>query len=296
VLNGYLSVGGLRLHHTYGGSGEPVLLLHGLGSSGSMEWRFTLPGLLGSHAVYAPDLPGFGRSEKPATGYGIDFFARVVESYIDRCMAGSTPTLVGASMGGRVAIEVALRRGAQLAGLVLVNALGVVVPRARPIYSLLVVPRLGEAMVRASRQVLQHLSPATIRRLARRLGGGGEVERLLDDAYLAELRSIYQDRAYPRAYAATVRALGRPEAYAIADQLMERLAGTGLPVLLVWGARDTLLPLEGVRRAHRRLPNSRLAVIEDAGHSPQAERPEVFLRTLQEFLASRPGGINAGAS
>ncbi len=96
---------------------------------------------------------------------------------------------------------------------------------------------------------------------------------------------------YPSAYGrwANQRRLPSPT-------LMEGLAGTGLPVLLMWGAPATLLPVEALHRAHGRLPNSRLAVMEVAGHSPQAERPEVFLRTLEEFLANRPGAVDAGGS
>src|SRR5438445_10706095 len=109
LRQGFVDVADLRLHHTFGGRGVPAtVFVHGLGSSGYIEWRFNLPVLARSHRVFAPDLPGFGRSERPAGGYGVGLFARVIDAYIRSRRI--RPVLVGASMGGRVAIEVALRR------------------------------------------------------------------------------------------------------------------------------------------------------------------------------------------
>jgi len=79
---GYVKLGGLTLHHVYGGAGSPIVFVHGLGSSGYIEWRFNLPHFARRHRVFAPDLPGFGRSDKPASArYGIPYFAR------NRCSA-----------------------------------------------------------------------------------------------------------------------------------------------------------------------------------------------------------------
>ncbi len=262
-----------------------MVFVHGLGSAGYMEWRFTLPVIGRHHAVYAPDLPGFGRSAKPERGYGIPLFARVIERYLDRCLpAGARPVLVGASMGGRVVAEVALRRPERVAGLALVNALGVVRPRFNLLYGLVILPRVGEAMVRVTREVLHRASPATIRRIARRLGNG-DADRLLDDLHLAHLRELHADGGYARAYAATVRSLSGPDSFLGSASLLARLAAARLRVALIWGAKDSLLPVERVRGAHLRLPGARLTVIEGAGHSPQADRPCDFNRALEDFIA-----------
>src|SRR5215472_7796142 len=119
VRGGFVRIGDLQVHHVYGGTGTPaVLFIHGLGSAGYLEWRFNLPVIARSHRVFAPDLPGFGRSEQPAAGYGIPLFAHVIEEYMRTRRL--RPVLVGASMGGRVALEVALRRPQSVRGLVLV--------------------------------------------------------------------------------------------------------------------------------------------------------------------------------
>jgi pimeloyl-ACP methyl ester carboxylesterase len=286
MKDGFVRLEGLEIHHVHGGAGSPpVLFIHGLGSAGYLEWRFNLPVIGRSHRVFAPDLPGFGRSEKPRAGYGIPLFSRVVDEYIRDLSL--KPVLVGASMGGRVAIEVALRRPEAVRKVVLVNALGVVRPNLQPFYPLLLVPKLGEGMLGLMREALHRLPPHLIRRYAGRyMGLPGDLERLLDEDYLAGLREMHASAGYPRAYVATVRSLADPRQFRTHNQLMARLAATGLPVRLIWGARDKLLPLDRARLAHQRLPGSRLAIIERSGHTPQAEDPEGFNNVLEDFLAS----------
>jgi pimeloyl-ACP methyl ester carboxylesterase len=282
----FFQVDGLQIHHVSGGQGSPpVLFVHGLGSAGYLEWRYTLPALARTHRVFAPDLPGFGRSDKPREGYGIPLFAHVVEEYMRTRRL--RPVLVGASMGGRVALEVALRQPQSVRKLVLVNALGVVRPRVRPHYPLILLPRVGEGLMWLMREALDRLPPERLRAAARRyMGVAGDVDRVLNEHYLADLREMHGAEGYPEAYAATVRSLASPAEYRASDQLMGRLAATGLPVLLIWGAHERLFPLAQARLVQERLPGSRLAVIEDAAHSPQAENPEEFNRVLEDFLAS----------
>ncbi len=285
MRGGFVQIEGLMVHHVHGGRGSPpVLFLHGLGSAGYLEWRFNLPVIARSHRVFAPDLPGFGRSDQPADGYGIPLFGRVVEAYMRAHRL--RPVLVGASMGGRVALEVALRRPGSVRKLVLVNALGVVAPRVNPFYPLVLLPRVGEGVLGLVREALHRLPARAIRRYARRyLGVPGDVERILDEPYLAALREMHATEGYPRAYASTVRALARRESHH-ADPLLPRLAASGLEVMLIWGEGDRLLPLARAQEAHRRLPGARLEVIKGAGHAPQAEQPERFNEVLEDFLGT----------
>jgi pimeloyl-ACP methyl ester carboxylesterase len=286
LRSGFVQVGSLRLHHTVGGRGAPpVVFVHGLGSSGYIEWRFNLPSLAGSRRVLAPDLPGFGRSEKRSVRYGVPLFAKTLEGYL-RALRLRPAVLVGASLGGRVVMELAIRRPEMVRKVVLVNALGLGRPNLRFAYPMLTLPRVGEAMLGLLRSGLQRSPGGSIRRLARRyLGSSGDLERTMDDAYLAELRELHEAEGYHQAYLATVRSLARPASLLQGPQLVARLRQTGLPVLLVWGADDPLFPLEHAEKAHRDLPGSRLAVIEGAGHTPQAERPDEFNRILRSFLA-----------
>ena len=141
IRDGYLKLGNLTIHHTYGGSGSPVLIIHGLSSSGYIEWRFNLVRTSRSHRVYAPDLPGYGRSDKPrAARYGIPYFAKTIDRYMqNRHLRGAA--VVGTSMGGRIALELALRYPERVGKLVLVNSLGLGRPRIQPYYPVMLLPR-----------------------------------------------------------------------------------------------------------------------------------------------------------
>jgi pimeloyl-ACP methyl ester carboxylesterase len=122
---------------------------------------------------------------------------------------------------------------------------------------------------------------------ARYAGSSGNLKRTMDDAYFSNLRELYAADGYPDAYLATVRSLITPKAIFSADHdLSSRLREIKVPVQLIWGADDPLFPLAHAARAHALIKQSRLAVLEGAGHTPQAERPEEFNRVLDNFLSS----------
>jgi pimeloyl-ACP methyl ester carboxylesterase len=285
-----IDVGSLRVHHMHGGRGSPVVFIHGLGSSGYMEWRYNLERTAARHRVFAPDLPGYGRTEKPRARYTIPYFARFIERYMaDRGLRSAT--LVGASLGGRIALEVALEQPRLARKLVLVNTLGLGRPKVRMTqmaYGLVTIPRLGEAVMRFTRDALHWAPPNMIRRVAARsAGGSSDLEDALDDAYLDDLREMYATDEFHSAYLSTVRSLIRPGAiFGGHHDVTRRLNELKIPVQLIWGANDPLFPLAHAARAHSLIERSRLAVIEGAGHTPESERPEEFNRVLNKFLDS----------
>jgi pimeloyl-ACP methyl ester carboxylesterase len=285
LREGYVKLGGLTLHHVYGGAGSPIVFVHGLGSSGYIEWRFNLPHFARRHRVFAPDLPGFGRSDKPASArYGIPYFARTIDRYMARRRLRGA-TVVGTSMGGRVALELALAYPARVGKLVVVNSLGLGRPRIQPYYPVMLMPRLGETVLQGMKHGLRWAPSPVIRNLAARfIGARGNLEETMSDAYLDDLREMYAAEGYPGAYLASVRAIASPRSYLGGLDVSHRLDKIKAQVLFIWGADDPLFPLEQATRAHKLLPGSKLAVIKGAGHTPQAERPEEFNRRLADFL------------
>ncbi|TAN33435.1 alpha/beta fold hydrolase [bacterium] len=285
LRSGMLEMGSIRVHHTYGGRGSPLLFIHGLGSSGYIEWRFNLAAAAARHRVYAPDLPGFGRSEKPRARYGIPYFTRFIVRYMEGRGLRSA-AVVGASLGGRIALELALEHPRRVSKLVLVNALGLGRPRVHVSYGLMTIPTVGEAWMKIARGALHWAPSAMIRRVAGRYAGvSSDLDRTMDDAYLRDLRELYAAEGYHDAYLATVRSLVTPGALLGARyDLTGRLSEIKAPVQLIWGADDPLFPTAHAARAHSLIAHSRLAVIEGAGHTPQAERPEEFNRVLHAFL------------
>lgn len=287
LKQGLVRVGGVQIHHTYGGSGSPpVLFIHGIGSSGYIEWRHNLDRFARDHRVLAPDLPGFGRSAKPRNvRYGIPYFARVIDRYLVGRRLRSA-IVVGTSMGGRVAIELALSHPERIEKLVLVNALGFGLPKIQPYYPALLLPRVGEALVRGVGVGLRVAPRSLIKRVASRFAGGTAVANAMSDEYLDDLREMYASEGYPEAYSKTMRSLADPLALimsGVADQ-SGKLAELARPILLIWGEKDPLFPVELATRAHARMPGSRLVLIEGAGHTPQAERPDEFNRALATFI------------
>ena len=290
IQPGFVDIGSLRVHHMHGGRGSPVVFIHGLGSSGYMEWRFTLEPTADRHRVYAPDLPGYGRTEKPRARYTIPYFARFVERYIEDRGLRSV-VLVGASLGGRIALEVALEQPRLVRKLVLVNTLGLGRPQirmAQMAYGLVTIPRVGEAVMRFTRDALHWASPKMIRRVAGRYAGASsDLETSMDDVYLGNLREMYAGDDFHNAYLSTVRSLINPRAlFGGNHDVTARLNEIKVPLQLIWGADDPLFPVAHAARAHDLVKHSRLAVIEGAGHSPQAERPEEFNRVLLKFIDS----------
>ena len=288
VHSEFIDLGSIRVHHMQGGRGPAVVFIHGLGSSGYMEWRRNLETTATRHRVFAPDLPGYGRTDKPAARYTVPYFARFITRYMeDRGLRAAS--LVGASLGGRVALEVALEHPKLVRKLALVNSLGFGRPKVQltqMAYGLVTVPRVGEAAMRFARNAMDWASPSVIRRVVGRFAGSStDLERTLDDEYLADLREMYAEDGFHSAYLSTVRSLIRPTAlFGGHHDVTRRLSDLKIPVQLIWGANDPLFPVAHAARAQAMIAGSRLAVIEGAGHTPQAERPEEFNRILHEFL------------
>jgi len=288
VRSGFVDIGSLRVHHMQGGHGSAVVFVHGLGSSGYMEWRHNLEEVTGRHRVFAPDLPGYGRTDKPRVRYTVPYFARFIRRYMeDRGLRSAA--LVGASLGGRIALEVALEQPKLVRKLVLVNTLGLGRPKVRMAqmaYGLVTIPRVGEAVMRFTRDALTWAPAAMVRRVAARYSGAtSDLNRTMDNIYLDDLREMYATDAFRNAYLSTLRSLVNPRSlFGGHHDVTQRLNELKIPVQLIWGADDPLFPLAHAERASSLIARCRLAVIDGAGHTPQAERPEEFNRVLHTFL------------
>jgi pimeloyl-ACP methyl ester carboxylesterase len=237
-------VGEFRIHSEHMGSGPPVVLLHGL--SGSRRWwRFTTPALSRRFRVHVPELVGFGASRGASRQPDIAEMAAVIAAWM-REIGVESPRLVGHSMGGQIALHVAVEQQMP-ERLVLVNSSGL--PRA------LTLPE-------AARFVASALPP-------RHWGTPAFVPTIAADAM----------RAGPRALLYATRHLLR-------DNVASLLPQVTCPTLLVWGALDPIIPLEHGAAMARALPDARLVLIHDAAHNPMADRPAQFNRLLLDFLSS----------
>src|SRR5256712_9966398 len=215
MQSGFVDMGSLRVHHMHGGRGSAVVFVHGLGSSGYMEWRQTLEATAMRHRAFAPSLPGYGRTDKPRVRYTIPYFARFISRYMeDRGLRSAA--LVGTSLGGRIALEVALEQPELVRKLVLVNTLGLGRPQVRMsqmAYGLVTLPRVGEAMMRLTRDALGWAPVAVIRRVAGRYAGvSSDLKKTMGDTYPEDPREKYAAGRLPRANPSTAGSPSKPPA------------------------------------------------------------------------------------
>jgi pimeloyl-ACP methyl ester carboxylesterase len=252
------------------GERPPLVLLHGLLVT-HHAFRAILEPLAADRRVLALDLPGCGESDRPepdaADGYSLPWLAARVQEALGALGVGQCD-LLAHSFGGAVAIELATSVPACVRRLVLVDP--VIFPLELPLEGrMAVLPRLGPLLWK------QLYRRAELRRYLARVFSTPE---LLDERAV----DVYWDRLG--------RGGGREAAHAMLLQMTrldptgERLARVEAPTLVVWGDRDTLMPVETGERLVRLLPRATLRVVEGCGHAVPEERPDALLELVRAHL------------
>lgn len=257
-----------------GGDGPPLLFIHGW-SSNWQSWLLNIPAMRDRFRCLALDLPGFGGSDMPAEPITIQGYARTVDAMC-AALGVDRVSVVGNSMGGFVGAELALAFPTRVERLVLVSAAGL---------------SIGEIPHQPLR-ALASLFAAAQPRLARFDGPIARRPRLRRAAMGGVLR--YPERLSPALAHELILGSGKPGFVPALDALTsydfrERLGEIEIPVLVVWGENDMLVPVEDADRYERMIgPNARKIVFADTGHAPMIERPSRFNELLSEFLAGDP--------
>ena len=272
----WLQLSGINARYWRCGSGPPLVLLHGIG--GSLEaWHRNIPTLSAGHEVIALELPGCGRTSAPPA-YPKDtlgLFAQFVAAELDH-LGLDRAVLVGSSLGGAVAIEYALRFPQRLDALILVSSAGLSTAVGWPL-RVLAVPGLGEWMSRPSRIAS-----------ARSLRGIVADPAVITDDEIDAAFQLAQLPGAQRSFLSMLRVycsffgLKRREI----SRIVGGLSRIDTPVLLIWGDRDPIVPVDSLQIALRHLQRAQAAVLPGAGHLPYVEQPEVFDRVLLDFVAS----------
>ena len=259
------------------GRGPAALLLHGLGGFAE-SWRHNIPALARVASVYAVDLPGFGRSSKPPTGYRLGDAVRALHGFI-KAMGLERVAIVGHSLGGAVGLTYALTHPARVERVALLGAL---VPGSsyRPSipYRVAATPLLGELLA------LCACGPLYRAALARCFHApvASEIEFLVCEGYAARTSP-----AAKAAYLATLRDVRRDIVEHAADY-RHALATLELPVLVIHGRQDRVISSAQCRDGAELLPQPRVRWIDACGHFPQIEHADVVNGWLTEFLVGRP--------
>jgi len=259
-----LALAGTTLHYDERGDGEgaPIVLLHGLGSS-SADWAFQLPGLSRDQRVLAVDLRAHGRSSRPRGRLTIEAMANDVAVLL--AALGVPPAhVVGLSLGGCVALTLALDHPECVRSLTLVNAFARLTP-AGPRGALRMLTRLAL------------LAGAPMRVVAAHVAGGLFPRPDQQALYRAAVASI---GSTPRAtYWSALRAV-------LGFDVRRRLAAVRCPTLVVAGDRDTTVPFVAKTRLQQGIPGAELLVVSDSGHATPCDQAECFNTALLAFVAA----------
>ena len=265
---------GRSVSYLGGGEGPVLLLIHGMAGTCD-NWRGVLEPLAHSHTVIAPDLPGHGLSAGGRGDYSLGSLATGLRDLL-LTLGHERATLVGHSLGGGIAMQFAYQFPEMVERLVLVSS-GGLGPEVSPVLRAAALPG-AEIFISATARAGQAAGGV--------IGRGLSALGLRPGPDVAEVARGYASLAEPRrrkAFLATLRSVVGTEGQRVsaADRLY---LAEAVPVLIVWGARDPIIPARHGEDAHRALPGSRLEIFEGAGHMPQLEQPGHFIAVLERFL------------
>ncbi|GMV48772.1 MAG: 2-hydroxy-6-oxononadienedioate/2-hydroxy-6-oxononatrienedioate hydrolase [Nitrospirae bacterium] len=267
------TVGGHRLAYLDHGDGPPLILLHGYGGS-MWQWEYQQGPLAERFRIITPDLLGSGFSDKPELDYRPDVLIESVRGLMD-ALGLRQATLIGNSMGGGVAIGMALTHPEHVDRLILIDGLP---DRVRE--------RLSSPLMK---RAVNTRMPLWLARLGTTLFGSRTVDAVLKEIVYNQnlLTQTVLDRSNRNRQRGNV--LG--PLFSLRDQLplwenqfARRLGDIRQPTLVLWGEQDRLFPPQVGRDLQAAIPNARFVLIPNAGHIPQWEQPQAVNREITEFL------------
>ena len=259
------------------GGAPPLFLIHGFFLSNLVGKKVFLPLANAGFRVIAPDLPGYGYSDKPRNGeYTIASQARAVLALMDR-LGIEKATIVGASYGGAIAALMAIDCPERVSRLVLVGAVSNDEPKKKLLLRLARMPLLGDIatpLFLGSRWILRKRTADVYRRLG----------YPLDERKLAARHHLLGTSNTHHAMIRTIRRWH-------ANRIQSEAHLIRQPTMLVWGDQDTHIPISNAHRLRDAIPNASLIIFRHCGHLPPTEYPEKFVEVLSDFCRAekQPG-------
>jgi 4,5:9,10-diseco-3-hydroxy-5,9,17-trioxoandrosta-1(10),2-diene-4-oate hydrolase len=278
IEDGFVLVGGVKIHYERAGTGRPLLLLHGLVGS-AKNWRQNISFLASDSQVYAVDLFNMGESERvPGLDAGLEATADRVVGCMD-ALGLDEADVAGHSHGGAVAMMLAARHAHRVRRLILFAP-------ANPFCDLgnqlirFYQTRFGVWLARQIPFFPRMLKSTALSRMY------GDPSRVTDDALEGYTTGLH----VPGTIDHVLQIIRRWSAdMGLLRSALSKLAGK--PTLLIWGDRDRAVGLSSGRQLQRILPLSSLIVIPGAGHIPFEEQPDVCNRAMRDWLASTPPAV-----
>jgi pimeloyl-ACP methyl ester carboxylesterase len=266
----FADIDGIRIHYQDKGTGTPLILVHGSASS-TYSWKDVFEPLAQSYRVIAVDLKGFGFSSKPDGDYTRRTQAVLVAHLLDYLKIEKA-WVAGNSMGGEVAVNLALQNPQRVAGLILIDSGGVNVPGGgslTPAYAQ--TPFVGPLLI-----ALALTSDKLVRQ--------GLEKSFYDDTKVTDERvaAYYRPLKTRGGQMAAFRTRAQSEQFPIEQELNKITS----PVLLIWGAEDELIPIAAGHKMNSLIKGSKLVTLQSCGHVPQEEMPERVVDEMTKFIAA----------
>ncbi len=266
---------GHRIAYVQAGSGPVILLIHGI-TSNSANWRRVIPSLARRFTVIAPDLIGHGRSDKPKGDYSLGANASVLRDLLVT-LGHERATIVGHSLGGGIAMQLFYQHPERCERIVLIDSGGL----GRDVSLLLRAATLPGAEV-----VIPILAASRVLDAAR--VAGGLLGRLglrarTDFVEMAHGHATLSDGETRSAFVHTLRAVVEPGGQRV-DATNRLYLVKHVPLLLIWGQHDSLIPVSHGYATHARVPGSRLEIFPESGHFPQLDEPQRLVEVLTDFI------------
>jgi len=266
-----------EIHYLHAERGpEAVLLIHGAGSDYSqLSWKYTFPALTDRFRVYAPDLPGYGRSSKNISSPLIPFYANILKQFLDKLDIEQVH-LVGLSMGGAIALQFTLSHPTRVSKLVLVSSYGLTRHHLRWAGSALWA-KSPAIFYGIRRTILRHSSlfKFGLRFLV------GDPDNISEEL-INDVRQAYKLMGNGEAWRQFILEEIKPFTYRTC--FSEQLSRLSQPVLVIHGEKDRLIPLKHIRKVIPKIPHCQFVIFENCGHWPPREFPKKFNQQILSFL------------
>jgi 2-hydroxy-6-oxonona-2,4-dienedioate hydrolase len=262
-----------KIHYWEAGTGSPVLLLHGTGGEGA-RWMPNIKALAAEHHVYAIDQIGFGQSDKPLTNYHTGVMAEFATGFL-KAVGVSKASVVGQSMGGNVALYMAVHYPQMVDHLVMVDGGGFRAANAPA-------PAAPATPNWHARQIANAATKEESLEYLKLLYYDNSIitEKMIEDNLILRLKSAF-----------TIDKMSESGAKGLGVMTEDEVSALNLPTLIVWGNQDKIANPAGAERLHAAIKASRVVMIDKASHYPFLEQADQFNKLVLDFL--KTGGTGA---
>jgi pimeloyl-ACP methyl ester carboxylesterase len=271
-----VAVDGMTINYCEAGAGSPLVLFHGGGvDSASISWGTVQPGLAAAHRVIAPDLPGYGKSDKPDITYSQEFYIDFIGKFLDALHLDRV-SLAGLSLGGGISLGFTLAQPVRVHKLILVDSAAIMeyVPyhKLSYIYATTFLNEFSYWVIKKFPSLVRKSLTASI----------FDPANITDDL-VAELTGMLQDPQVGKAFASYQRDELRWNG--IKTNYLPLLSEIATPTLILHGDQDMNVPLQWVDKAHAGIRGSQLVILKNRKHWSLRDHPEEIVQLMLDFLA-----------